>query len=126
MGKPPRGKSASAYKRVGTTYDGVNVLAQKTKSKKFTPAEIRAALAQVLAEGAIEPKRTPKKGNIMVQPTDDGQFAVKRQGAKRASGKRPSQKEAIERAQELEPNKAPLVRRVRNTTKGKAGAFRKA
>ncbi len=124
MPKPPRGKSASAYKQVGTTYDGVSVLEQKTKPKKFTQAEIRAALAQVMA--AAEPKRPARTGAVIVQQTSDGQFGVKRQGARRVSSKRPTQKEAIERAQELEPNKSPLVRRVRNTSNGKAGAFRKA
>ena len=125
MAKPPKGKSASAYKRVGTTYDGVSVLEQKTKSKKYTPAEIRAVLAQVMSETLPEPTRPTRKGNIIVQQTSDGQFGMKRPGTKRLSGKRPTQKEAIERAQELEPGKSPLVRRVKNTAKGKAGAFRK-
>ena len=104
----------------------MSVLEQKTKPKKFTQAEIRAVLAQVMAETPPQPKRPARKGNVIVQQTSDGSFGSKRQGAKRISGKRPTQKEAIERAHELEPTKSPLVRRVRNTVNGKAGTFRKA
>lgn len=39
-----------SYKIVGQTYDGVKVLAPKTKSKTFTPAEVRRSIRKAQEE----------------------------------------------------------------------------
>ena len=50
MAKQSRAKAASAYRSVGKTYDGVRVLAPKTKSKTFTAAEVRRAIEKALSD----------------------------------------------------------------------------
>jgi hypothetical protein len=54
-----------------------------------------------------------------------GDYAVRRGDAERASAVFPTQAEAIERARELNPNKVPLVERVRNTAEGSRDKWRK-
>ncbi len=49
---------------------------------------------------------------------EQGDFAVRRAGAGRASAVAPTQKEAIDRAKELEPGVKPHIERVRDTSKG--------
>lgn len=53
------------------------------------------------------------KEGLYVEPRDQGDFAVRREGAKRASATAPTQKEAIARAKELEPGGEIHVARVR-------------
>lgn len=67
-----------------------------------------------------------KLGNIYVEPREQGDYAVRREGSKRASDVLPTQKQAIERARELEPEKRPNVARVRKTEAGGPNRFRKA
>lgn len=66
-----------------------------------------------------------KPGNIYVEPREQGDYAVRREGSKRASDVLPTQKAAIERARELEPDKRPNVARVRNVEAGGPNKFRK-
>jgi len=66
-----------------------------------------------------------KPGNIYVEPREQGDYAVRRENSKRASDVLPTQKAAIERARELEPDKKPNVARVRNTKAGGPDQFRK-
>lgn len=66
-----------------------------------------------------------KPGNIYVEPREQSDYAVRRENAQRASAVLPTQKAAIERARELEPNKKPNVARVRNTSAGGPDQFRK-
>jgi len=65
------------------------------------------------------------KGNVYVEQTGDGNFAVRREGSERASAILPTQAEAIERAREMNPGTAPLVERVRYTDVGKPDKWRK-
>lgn len=113
-----KGKAASTSRSLGTTYDGVKVLKPKTKPTHFTSQQIRAAIRTLQAKD--------KGGNIFVEPRPQGDFAVKRAKAKRASDVLPTQAEAVARAHELEPEKSPLVKRVRNTKSGSRGQWRKA
>lgn len=53
------------------------------------------------------------KEGLYVEPRDQGDFAVRREGSKRASATAPTQKEAIARAKELEPDGEIHVARVR-------------
>jgi hypothetical protein len=62
---------------------------------------------------------------LFVERRPEGDYAVKKGNAQRASDVLPTQKEAIERARELNPGKSPLVERVRNTTGGSRDKWRK-
>jgi len=52
-------------------------------------------------------------------------YAVRRPGSERASAVAPTQREAIERAREIEPGAAIHVERVRHTTNGLPDQWRK-
>ncbi len=62
---------------------------------------------------------------IYVERTDEGDYAVRRAGSERASNVLPTQKEAIDRARELEPGVNPHVERVRNTDVGHRDKWRR-
>lgn len=62
---------------------------------------------------------------LFVERRPEGDYAVRKPDAERASDVLPTQAEAIERARELNPGKAPLVERVRHTTGGKPDKWRK-
>jgi DNA-binding transcriptional regulator YdaS (Cro superfamily) len=62
---------------------------------------------------------------IFVERRPDGDYAVRRGGAERASAIESTQKAAIERARELEPGIAPHVERVRDTAGGSRDKWRK-
>jgi len=55
----------------------------------------------------------------------EGDYAIRRPNSERASDVLPTQKEAIERAKELDPNAAILVERVRHTDVGSPDKWRK-
>jgi uncharacterized protein YdaT len=65
------------------------------------------------------------KDQLFVEQREQGDYAVRRGGADRASAVCDTQKEAIERARELNPNQAPLVERVRDTKVGGRDQWRK-
>jgi hypothetical protein len=65
------------------------------------------------------------KDNIYVERRPDGNYAVEKPGADRASAILPTQAEAIARAKEISPNIKPDVERVRHTNKGKPDQWRK-
>ena len=127
MVKTSRSKAAPAYRSVGRTYDGIKVLAPKTKSKTFTAAEVRRAIKKALEEvsGSKQKKPTHRADAIKVLKRDDGRFEVKKPGAKRASAIKKTQKEAIAKARELDPGKAPIAKRVRKVPGTKRGTWRK-
>lgn len=56
----------------------------------------------------------------------EGDYAIRKAGSQRASAVEPTQKEAIEKARELNPGVAPHVERVRNTKVGGRDKWRKA
>jgi hypothetical protein len=62
---------------------------------------------------------------IYVEKTKDGDYAVRKAGAEKASAILPTQKEAIERAKELTPGISPHIERVRHTSKGSPDKWRK-
>lgn len=55
------------------------------------------------------------KGNIFVERRPEGDYAVRKPNAERASDVLPTQGQAIERARELNPGHSPDVERVRHT-----------
>jgi len=65
------------------------------------------------------------KRQLFVEQRPQGDYAVRRGGAERASTVAPTQAEAIERARALNPGHAPLVERVRNTETGGRDKWRK-
>ena len=58
------------------------------------------------------------KQGIYIEPTEQGDYAVRKEGAKRASATAPTQKEAIARAREIAPGGEIHVARVRQTGDG--------
>jgi uncharacterized protein YdaT len=65
------------------------------------------------------------KNRLFVERRDEGDYAVRKPNSQRASDVLPTQREAIERARELNDGKAPLVERVRHTDQGKPDKWRK-
>jgi hypothetical protein len=65
------------------------------------------------------------KRELFVERREEGDYAIRRGGSKRASGVEPTQSEAIERAAEIDPNAAILVERVRDTDRGSRDKWRK-
>ncbi len=66
------------------------------------------------------------KDQLFVERRPQGDYAVRKSNSERASAVRPTQAEAIERARELNPEKSPLVERVRHTDRGNPDKWRKA
>ena len=62
---------------------------------------------------------------LFIEQRPDGNYAVERPGADRASAILPTQAEAIARAEEIDPNAEILVERVRNTSVGGRDQWRK-
>jgi hypothetical protein len=62
---------------------------------------------------------------LFVERRPQGDYAVRRPDSERASAVEPTQAEAIDRAREMNPGKAPLVERVRYTGRGKPDKWRK-
>ena len=58
------------------------------------------------------------KDGMYVEPRPQGDYAVRKEGAKRASATAPTQAEAIARARELVPGGEIHVARVRNSRDG--------
>ena len=65
------------------------------------------------------------KNEIFIERRQQGDYAIRRPGAERASGVESTQAEAIERATEIAPNATILVERVRNTNVGGRDKWRK-
>ena len=65
------------------------------------------------------------KDQLFVEQRPQGDYAVRRGNAERASAVLPTQAEAIQRARQLNPDQQPLVERVRNTSVGSRDQWRK-
>lgn len=126
MSKPPGTRKGSSYRTVGKTYDGVDVIAPKTKSKTFTAVEVRRAIEKALEEvSATQPNKPLRDSDALrIRQRADGKFEVRKPGAKRASAVKDTQAEAIARARELQPSKAPIAKRVRKRAGAKKGTWR--
>ena len=66
-----------------------------------------------------------KPDELYVERRPEGDYAVRRPNAERASAVEPTQAKAIERARELNPGVEPHVERVRYTSHGKPDKWRK-
>jgi hypothetical protein len=65
------------------------------------------------------------KKEVFIEQRPQGDYAIRRPGAGRASGVEPTQSEAIDRAREISPNSSILVERVRETNVGGRDKWRK-
>jgi hypothetical protein len=65
------------------------------------------------------------RDQLFVERRPQGDYAVRRGGSDRASAVLLTQREAIERARELNPGHEPLVERVRHTGVGDPDKWRK-
>jgi Uncharacterized protein conserved in bacteria (DUF2188) len=63
--------------------------------------------------------------NLYVERRPEGDYAVRKPNSERASAVTPTQRQAIERAGELNPNAAVHVERVRHTSVGSPDKWRK-
>jgi hypothetical protein len=63
-------------------------------------------------------------GQFYIERRGDGDYAVRRGGAERASAIEPTQRAAIERAHEIDPGRAVHVERVRTTSFGQPNRWR--
>lgn len=68
---------------------------------------------------------TDKKHELYVERRMEGDYAVRRGGSERASAIAPTQKQAIEKAEKLDPKAAVHVERVRDTSVGGRDKWRK-
>ena len=66
-----------------------------------------------------------KKHELFIERRPQGDYAVKRGGAERASEIASTQQKAIQKAERLDPKAAILVERVRNTDVGRRDKWRK-
>ena len=66
------------------------------------------------------------ENRFYIERGDDGRYKVLRPNADRASAVTDTQKEAIEKAREMNPGKSPDVERVKHTDKGKPDQWRRA
>jgi hypothetical protein len=64
------------------------------------------------------------KEQLYVERRRQGDYAIRKGDSQRASDVKPTQREAIERACELNPKGTPLVERVRNTDVGNRDKWR--
>jgi hypothetical protein len=65
-----------------------------------------------------------EKKELYIERREEGDYAIRRPGSKKASGVEPTQAEAIERAEEIDPEAAIHVERVRNTKRGSKDHWR--
>ena len=65
------------------------------------------------------------KNRLFVERRPEGDYAVRKADSERASVVTPTQKEAIEKARELNPGVAPHVERVRDTKAGGRDKWRR-
>jgi len=62
---------------------------------------------------------------IYVEQRDEGDYAVRKPGAQRASAVEPTQAKAIARAKQIAPEAKPHIERVRETSAGGRDKWRK-
>jgi len=66
-----------------------------------------------------------KQNRLFIEKRDQGDYAVRRPNAKRASAVELTQAKAEKRAREIDPTAVILPARVKNTSKGKPDQWRK-
>jgi len=64
------------------------------------------------------------KDQLYIERRPQGDYAVRRGNSQRASDVKPTQRDAIDRARQLNPQGTPLVERVRKTDVGRRDKWR--
>jgi len=85
------------------------------------PAETIATKAPITARA----KQSGQDNRVYVERRPEGDYAVRRANSERASDVLPTQREAIERARELNPGSSPRVERVRKSPSRAQDKWRK-
>jgi hypothetical protein len=100
----------------------------KQFSKRVNAVSLHGSKAIASVKGGADGRKVfaMPKDQLFVERRDQGDYAVRRGGSGRASAVAPTQAEAIARAKQLNPERAPLVERVRNTDIGRRDKWRKA
>ena len=62
---------------------------------------------------------------VFIEQRPEGDYAIGKPDSKRASAVEPTQKQAIEQAEKMNPDATVLVERVRNTNVGRRDKWRK-
>ena len=132
----PSGKPTSV---TGSTASRTSKDKSLSVSQRLTQSEIDSLrhqskfvnAASMLADQTKEGRTGHKKyavpkDQLFVERRVQGDYTVRRGGAARASAVLPTQAEAIARARELNPSRAPLVERVRNAGSGRRDKWRQA
>lgn len=69
---------------------------------------------------------TKNENDIFIERRPQGDYAIRKADAERASAVEPTQKQAIEKAEKMDPKAKIHVERVRDTEKGGRDKWRKA
>jgi hypothetical protein len=112
--------------KAGTSWEQVKAelnLDDRQQNKRPTQNPVGYGLKSTTQSGN---SRSMPDGRIYIERRDQGDYAVRRSGAERASAVAPTQREAIEKAKELAPGVRPLVERVRDTAGGGRDKWRRA
>jgi hypothetical protein len=78
------------------------------------------------SQAETKAKHVPSNKNVYIERRPDGDYAVRRANSERASDVLPTQRQAIERARELNPNGSLHIERVRKTSERALDKWRKA
>lgn len=98
---------------------------REERSGRFDTAVKRVVSRDGWHEESRSGSMTNKKHELYVERRPEGDYAVRRGGSERASVTAPTQKQAIEKAEKLDPKAAVLVERVRDTSVGGRDKWRK-
>ena len=74
--------------------------------------------------GPTDGEEEVNKDQLYIERRPQGDYAVRRGNSQRASDVKPTQRDAIDRARQLNPQGTPLVERVRNTDVGRRDKWR--
>jgi hypothetical protein len=85
----------------------------------------RSCLQQGNFTKGVDMSDKKDSNNLFVERRQQGDYAVRKPNADRASAVTPTQAEAIQRAKELKPKAVVHVERVRNTNSGNPDKWRK-
>ena len=117
-------KAQAAFKRAA---DKATRGTREERSGRFEPVVQRRSSSYAGARGKSEISvMSTKKHELYVERRSQGDYAVRRGGAERASVTAPTQKAAIGKAEKLDPKAAVLVERVRDTNAGGRDKWRKS
>lgn len=93
------------------------------------PVRITTPISTLEEFGAalgLSKRRQRSLNPIFVEQRPQGGYAVKRRGSQKTIQTLATQKEAVEKARELNPGRMILVRRVRSGARGASESWRKA